>query len=156
MTKNNKTRLIVYPIVIVIVFLLCRVLWVQYAKEHPEQALEAHKVWMKIQGIEFCETPQEAIQLYAEALIRGDREEALIYIYRPKYEISRWESDKKYLYGKTNEELKKEGKKIINDGRMEKADNYSAEWKVVYNIDGEIVAGPIRIINTGYNGWKID
>ena len=154
--KNLIIRLIVYPIVIMIVFLLCGVIWVQYAKDHPEQALKAHILWLKIKGIEYCETPEEAIQLYAEALIKGDRDEALEYVDKPKYEPSRWEGSKRRLYRRTDQELKEEGEDILNNGHMEEEGSETAEWVVIHNIDGEIFKGPIDIWNTGYDGWKIE
>ncbi|MFH1565390.1 MAG: hypothetical protein ABIC82_06180 [bacterium] len=152
--RNLIIRLIVYPIVIVIVFFLCRVLWVQYTKDNPEQAKKMHILGMKLRGIEYCETPEEAVRLYAEALVNGDREEALIYIYRPKYEHNRWDGAKKRFYRKTDEELKEEGEDILN-GYMREKNSETAEWVIIHNINGEIIKGSKDIWNTGYNGWKI-
>lgn len=153
--KKITIRLIVYPIVILSAFFLYRFVWVNYTGEYVENSKIWHTIKLKLRGVEFCETPEEVIQRYADALIRGDRRKALGYVYKPKYDTKGWEGDKRRLYSRTNEELKKEGEKMIKDGYLEEKSGSDAEWAVIYNIDGIESRPTERLIYTTYDGWKI-
>jgi len=149
MSKNNKIRLIVYPIVVLIAAGLSFYLYYRYREENPKP---------KLIGLEFCATPEEAVRRYAEALMKADREEALKYVYKPLNDIHRWEGTQRRLYSKTDEELKEEGEEIINNGYLDKKWQMGwggrADWVVIHNIEGEIIGGPMSLIYIKGEGWK--
>ncbi|MFH0854240.1 MAG: hypothetical protein V1891_01995 [bacterium] len=154
--KKIVIRLIVYPIIIILAIFLYRFIWVNYTGEYIENSKTWRTFKMNLRGVEFCETPEEAIQHYADALIRGDRREALGYVYKPKYDTKKWDGHKKRLYEDfSDEELKKRGEKMIKDGYLEKKSDPFPDWVVEYNFNGEIVKGPTRLIYTDHEGWEI-
>lgn len=150
--KKLIIRLIVYSIVSLIAFIILRFTWLLYAEDHPDQALKMHIFFLKLQGIEYCETPEEAIQRYADALIRGDRREAMKYIIK-RISDKGWEYEKKRLYSKTNKELKEEGEELLGgffDYNFEKS---IAEWDVKTNSEA---AFALQLFYDKEQGWKIE
>ncbi|MFH0854242.1 MAG: hypothetical protein V1891_02005 [bacterium] len=152
MTKDNKIRLIIYPIIILLAGVLSFYLFKQYRKEHPKP---------KLLGVDFCATPEEAVRRYAEALMKADREEALKYVYKPPRDIWRWEGYRRRLYEDyTDEELTEYGKKLLNGWSYNKWQTGwgGAEWgEIVMTQEGKKEhTFMLRVVNTVSEGWKID
>lgn len=158
--KKLITRLIIYPIVILITFILIRLLWLMYSGEHPEQALKIHILTLKLQGIEYCETPKEAIQRYADALIKGNRREALKYV-RVTRDIFGIDSQeyKYWLYSLNKDEVKARGNEIKKGFFKEKTEwSYSYNYNYGYKdstLPNRTYNDKINLIHTP-DGWKIE
>lgn len=108
--KKLSIRLIVYPIVFLIILFLIQFTWRTYKVGQLDLALKKQILLLKLKfnGITYCETPEEAIQLYANALIKNNREEAVKY-------VEKYQRDKNLVSytDKTDEELRNEGENLL-------------------------------------------